>query len=212
MRSTLQSSLKCLDRRNVNMIGIYREMLEIRARITELLTNCEPEVTMEDEVVDDEPLTIVREPLPFYGQLSDLEFGPLESFGVASTLQENVDLVAQLPQELLPCSTSSYELDTGDFLPQSQNGTCPDGQTSSGSSTGLDKQLPLTVVQGIQEKVKCTWSGCSRVVKKDNLTRHVNEMHRRKIKAVCNGCGKGFTRPYMMKGHSCRVKRKHRNS
>ncbi|KAG1805793.1 uncharacterized protein BJ212DRAFT_1390355 [Suillus subaureus] len=108
--------------------------------------------------------------------------------------------------DLLPCGTSSYELAAGNFLPQ--NGTRPDGQISSGSSTRLDEQQPLTIVQGVQEKVKCTWSGCSRVVKKDNLTRHVNEMHRRKIKAICNGCGNGFTRPYMMKGHSCRMKRR----
>ncbi|KAG1884608.1 hypothetical protein F4604DRAFT_182998 [Suillus subluteus] len=220
MRSKLQSCLEHLDKHRDNMIGIYREILEIRACIVELLTNCEPEVAMGDEgpweswdsrvdlqaVIDDNPLTIVQEPLPFHGRLSDLEFGPLEAVGVASTLQESIYLVDQLPQELLPCSTSSYEPAAGDVLPQ--HGTCPDGQTSSGSSSRLDEQLPLTVVQGVQEKVKCTWSGCSRVVKKDSLTRHVNEMHRRRIKVVCSGCGKGFARPYMMKNHNCREKRR----
>ncbi|KAG2041295.1 hypothetical protein BDR03DRAFT_714398 [Suillus americanus] len=147
--------------------------------------------------------SLLPEPQSFHGQPSDLEFGPLEAFGVASTLKESVDLITQLPREPLSCSTS-----TGDVLPQ--HGTYPDGQPSSSSSTRLDGQVPLTVVQGNQEKVKCTWSGCSRVVKKDNIARHVNEMHRRRIKVVCGECGKGFARPYMMKNHNCRVK--HRNS
>ncbi|KAG2743312.1 hypothetical protein P692DRAFT_20838969 [Suillus brevipes Sb2] len=45
-----------------------------------------------------------------------------------------------------------------------------------------------------------------RAVKKDNLTRHVNEMHRRKVKAVCTGCRKGFARPYVLKAHIYRAK------
>lgn len=73
-RSTIQSFLKSLDQHNEKIITIYRETLEFRARITELLTNCEPEVTMGDEgvwepqddtldlqaVIDDEQLTFVH--------------------------------------------------------------------------------------------------------------------------------------------------------
>ncbi|KAG2743316.1 hypothetical protein P692DRAFT_201870198 [Suillus brevipes Sb2] len=39
-------------------------------------------------VINDEQLTFVHEPPPFYGQLSDLEFDHIEPVGVASTLQE----------------------------------------------------------------------------------------------------------------------------
>lgn len=142
------------------------------------------------------------EPLPFCSELSDTEFGPLESVGVASTLQESVDLVTRyVRSDLLPCSISSYE-PAADFPPRAG----PGEQTSSGSSTRFDEQPPLAVVQSIREKVKCTWPGCLRSIQKENLTRHVNEVHRRKIKAVCNQCGNGFTRPYMMRDHNCRVK------
>ncbi|KAG2070438.1 hypothetical protein BDR04DRAFT_1155468 [Suillus decipiens] len=219
MRLKLQSLLKRLNRQNDDMVRTCKEMLEILARLAELLTNREPEVTMGDErawesldgsvelqtVINDEPLTIIQDPLPFYGQLSDLEFEPLESVGVASTPQESVDFVARLPQDIFPYS-SNYEPATGDFL--SHHGAHPDGQAASGSSTKLDEQPLVTVVQGVQEKVRCSWSGCSRVVKKENLSRHVNEVHRRRIKVVCNQCGNGFARPYLMRDHNCRAKRR----
>lgn len=49
MRLTLQSCFERLDRQRDNMIMTYREMLEIRARIAELRTNCEPEVPIGDD-------------------------------------------------------------------------------------------------------------------------------------------------------------------
>lgn len=152
------------------------------------------------------PPSFVRhdEPRPFYGRLLDLEFDHIEPVGVASTLQESVDLVLRPPQDLLHYSTFGYEAPAGDTL--SQHDTFPEGLEPSDSSAGLIEQLPLTVVRGIREKVKCNWSGCSRVVNKNNLTHHINELHRRKIRAVCNRCGKGYTRPYLMMGHNCRVK------
>ncbi|KAG2112741.1 hypothetical protein BD769DRAFT_1492066 [Suillus cothurnatus] len=157
-----------------------------------------------DQYNVNEPLINIQEPLPLYIQPLDLEFGRLESVGIASTLQESVDPIAQITEDPFHRSTSSYEHAAGDFIPQ--NGTYPDEQTSSGSSTGLDEQVSLAVVQGINRKVKCTWFGCSSSVNKDNLTRHVNEVHLRKIKVVCDECGKGFARPYMKKDHNCRVK------
>lgn len=48
-RSTIQSFLERLDQHNEKIIVMYREMLEFRARIAELLTNCEPEVTTGDQ-------------------------------------------------------------------------------------------------------------------------------------------------------------------
>lgn len=214
-RSTLQSFLERLDKHIETVIRIHREMLEFHARIAELLTNCEPEVTAGDRepqdstvdlqaVINDEQLTFVNKPLPFYGRLSDLEFDHTKPVGVTSTLQESVDLVSQPPQDVFHYGTSSYEAPAGDLL--SQHDTFPEGLDASNSSANLDEQLPLTVVQVIRERVKCNWSGCSRVVNKDNLTRHINEMHRRKIRVICSRCGKGYTRPYLMTGHNCRVK------
>lgn len=73
----------------------------------------------------------------------------------------------------------------------------------SSSSARPDKQLSAPVAQAsqVKDKVKCTWNGCSALVNKDNLTRHVTEVHERKIKAVCVGCGREFKRPYQMNEH-----------
>lgn len=71
------------------------------------------------------------------------------------------------------------------------------------SSARPDIQLSAPVAQAnqVKDKVKCTWNGCSAFVNKDNLTRHVKEVHERKIKAVCVGCGREFKRPYQMNEH-----------
>ncbi|OAX34268.1 hypothetical protein K503DRAFT_774724, partial [Rhizopogon vinicolor AM-OR11-026] len=65
-------------------------------------------------------------------------------------------------------------------------------------------QVPIA--QGGQEKVKCAWPGCSRFMTKDSFTRHVNETHLRKVKAVCARCERGFPRTYMKTNHelTCR--------
>ncbi|KAJ8587744.1 hypothetical protein M405DRAFT_821047, partial [Rhizopogon salebrosus TDB-379] len=86
-----------------------------------------------------------------------------------------------------------------DFYPsEPQHGTCP--QTTSGSSIS-HQESHVPVAQGDQESVKCTWSGCSRVVKKGSYTRHVNETHLRKAKAVCARCGRVFLRTYTRNNH-----------
>lgn len=73
-RSTLQLFLERLDKHIETVIRIHREMVEFRARIAELLTNCEPEVTAGDRgewepqdstvdlqaVINDEQLTFVN--------------------------------------------------------------------------------------------------------------------------------------------------------
>lgn len=65
------------------------------------------------------------------------------------------------------------------------------------------------MAQGRQNTVVCTQPGCGKFLKKENLTRHTNEIHKRKIKARCKHCGKEFTRPYLKKEHvrkaKCRV-------
>ncbi|KAG1851804.1 hypothetical protein C8R48DRAFT_360840 [Suillus tomentosus] len=72
------------------------------------------------------------------------------------------------------------------------------------SSARPDVQLSVPIQ--VKDKVKCTWHGCSALVKKDNLSRHVKEVHEGKIKAVCAGCGKEFKRPYQMDEHIVRTR------
>ncbi|KAG1775719.1 hypothetical protein EV702DRAFT_173531 [Suillus placidus] len=76
----------------------------------------------------------------------------------------------------------------------------------SSSSARPDEQLSIPVAQARQGKgkVRCTWYGCSTVINKDSLTRHVEEVHEGKIKAVCAGCGREFKRPYQMNEHILR--------
>ncbi|KAG2092821.1 uncharacterized protein F5147DRAFT_721869 [Suillus discolor] len=71
----------------------------------------------------------------------------------------------------------------------------------SDSLVGPDAQLPVLVMQASQAKdrVKCTQDGCSAILNKDNLTRHVKEVHERKFKAV-------FKRSYQMNEHILRTR------
>ncbi|KAG1884607.1 hypothetical protein F4604DRAFT_1919051 [Suillus subluteus] len=74
---------------------------------------------------------------------------------------------------------------------------------ASSSSARPDEQLSVPVMQvsQVKDKVRCTWDGCSALVNKDNLTRHVKEVHEGKIKVVCPGCGREFKRSYQMNEH-----------
>ena len=58
----------------------------------------------------------------------------------------------------------------------------------------------------IQKKVPCTFHGCSKMIRKDGLTRHLREVHFRVVKGVCTRCGKTFQRQYLKKDHevNCR--------
>ncbi|KAG0701093.1 hypothetical protein DFH29DRAFT_585166 [Suillus ampliporus] len=228
---SLQSCIECLDRLHDKIDRVYKEMLELRTRITEL-ASWQSGVAVVDSgtwnssgdlqtFVDDEhnaipplltppDLSRLPEPLGCYGQPSDLEYGPLEYLGVNITLPEGVDsLVDQLHQDLLLRGTSGFASNEPGVQPfQPQYSTSSEGQTLSDSSVRRDQKLPLPTVQGRQEKVRCTQPGCSRVVRKDGLTRHVNQTHLRKVKSVCASCGKGFTRRYMERDHICRAERR----
>jgi hypothetical protein len=120
MKTNLQSCLECLDRHNDKMISVYREMLEIRTRITELLDNVQSEATVVESdtrdsnahlqaVFDDKhqhtatvapnailpllptlDLLGLPQPLALHGRLSDLNRDPLE-FGMVGSLPEDID-------------------------------------------------------------------------------------------------------------------------
>ncbi|KAG2139081.1 uncharacterized protein EDB93DRAFT_1164035 [Suillus bovinus] len=232
MRSGLQSCLEHLDRVHDRMNCVYQEVLEIRAQITGLLRTCQSEITMGDEgmldssmglqaIVENEPQTIVpiaqdglhavspslitpvlpisAEQSAFQNQPLNLEYGP-SGFNTLPDLPDD-----NVPQDLLLSGTSgvvvSHGLDAPGFLPWSS-----DAKTLSKSSGSHDQQEPLSISKGSQNRVICTWPGCSRAVNQDNLTRHVNEVHWRKVKAACAHCGKGFARPYMLRDHICQGK------
>ncbi|KAG2092783.1 uncharacterized protein F5147DRAFT_764087 [Suillus discolor] len=75
------------------------------------------------------------------------------------------------------------------------------GNALLSSAARPDAELFVPVGQVNQAKVKCTWDKCSALINKDNLTRHVTEVHEGRIKAVCPGCGKEFKCPYQMNKH-----------
>lgn len=70
----------------------------------------------------------------------------------------------------------------------SVNGHVTEGQATSGSSAKRYPHLCLPIMLGGQEKVECTWPGCASILKKDSHTRHVDNIHLRKIKAICTRC------------------------
>jgi hypothetical protein len=157
------------------------------------------------------------------GQLPGQEYGLLsqESVGVTSILGIDPPLNQFLPGRVSyihhPSLAYHVRLDFSLFdtsepdaqqFPSSAppHGTGFEGQTSSDPSTSGYQERHVPVVQGGQERVKCTWAGCSSVIKKNCYTRHVDETHLRKVKAVCAQCGRKFPRTYMKKNHelTCR--------
>ncbi|KAG0701425.1 hypothetical protein DFH29DRAFT_927224 [Suillus ampliporus] len=149
MRLTLQSCLDCLERHNDSMVGIYREILEIRIRITELVASCQSEVAVGNSgawddtvdlqaIINDGPQTIVPESLAFYDHLLDPEY-PLESVGISGTLPEGADPLI----DPLLCDTSGH-------------GTYSERQTLSDFSLRRNQQRPLPIVQRSKDTVKCT--------------------------------------------------------
>ncbi|KAG1719587.1 uncharacterized protein EDB91DRAFT_1089244 [Suillus paluster] len=132
-----------------------------------------------------------------HDQFMEQEYSPLGSVRVTGSLSEHADPpVGQLPQDVVLYGTSSFVSGEQPSLPQQD--MYSEGQTLFNSSEPL-----LPNAQGSQDKVQCAWPGCSRLVKKENHTRHMNEMRLWKVKAVCAGCGKGFAHPYMKKDHIC---------
>lgn len=126
----------------------------------------------------------------------------------ANHRHKSTDLLRHHPLEsLVPCQRGQilplHEIIEPLLPGASKDDICSEEQTISGPSVRHCHRLYLPIVQDGEDKVKCMWSGCSSVIKKDNYTRHVNEVHKRQIKAICTACGKKFPRPYMKKTHIC---------
>ncbi|KAG1851789.1 hypothetical protein C8R48DRAFT_836388 [Suillus tomentosus] len=118
--------------------------------------------------------------------------------GVMESSSDGVDARFDLP--LHGASDSVHELAAKPF-----QGIYLEENAPSSFAARPDVELLVPVGQVSQAKVKCTWERCSALVNKDNLTRHVKEVHEGKIKAVCACCGKKFKRPYQMNEHRLRT-------
>ncbi|KIK43793.1 hypothetical protein CY34DRAFT_11482 [Suillus luteus UH-Slu-Lm8-n1] len=119
---------------------------------------------------------------------------------VTETLPEEADPhLGQQPQELFP-----YDNESASYVPGA-HGILPQHSSSSEEQTLLGQRhhlsLPPPMVQGHQNRVMCTQPGCGVILNKENLTRHNNEVHERKIRARCDRCGREFTRPYLKREH-----------
>ncbi|KAG1818016.1 uncharacterized protein BJ212DRAFT_1479839 [Suillus subaureus] len=126
------------------------------------------------------------------------EYGPLsqESVGVVNATTDPP--VEQLSPDQMFASSVSH---VAPPFQSSVNGHVTEGQATSGSSAKRYPHLCLPIMLGGQEKVECTWPGCASILKKDSHTRHVDNIHLRKIKAICTRCGRGFTRTYAKTKH-----------
>ncbi|KAG2092786.1 uncharacterized protein F5147DRAFT_779530 [Suillus discolor] len=64
-------------------------------------------------------------------------------------------------------------------------------------------QISQTKVKVNRPKVKCPRDKCPKFISEDGLTRHINEVHEKKVVTVCPGCKKAFTRMNVMTHHVC---------
>ncbi|KAG1815817.1 hypothetical protein EV424DRAFT_1627772 [Suillus variegatus] len=78
----------------------------------------------------------------------------------------------------------------------------PAGQPTA-QQLGSVAQISQAKVKVKCPKVKCPWDKCPKFINKNDLTRHINEVHEKKIVAVCPRCKREFTRTNVMTHHAC---------
>ncbi|KAG1799265.1 uncharacterized protein HD556DRAFT_1439671 [Suillus plorans] len=74
---------------------------------------------------------------------------------------------------------------------------------SAAQQLGSVVQTGRTKVKVGRPRVKCPWDKCPKFISKDGLGRHINEVHEKKIVAICSRCKKDFTRTNVMTHHAC---------
>ncbi|KAG1792071.1 uncharacterized protein HD556DRAFT_587665 [Suillus plorans] len=174
----LQSCLQYLDRLDSLERHMHEEIQEIRSHFRNTIDSYESNATMADSDGCD---SVVDSPQAGLDGRNAIARRGLPLRGTSDSVHEPA---AQLLQDI------NFE-----------------ERVPSSSSVRPDTQLPVPVVQASQAKgkVKCTRDGCSTHLNKDNLTRHINEVHEGKIRAVCPSCGQGFKRPILMREHVLRT-------
>ncbi|OAX35705.1 hypothetical protein K503DRAFT_773192 [Rhizopogon vinicolor AM-OR11-026] len=138
----------------------------------------------------------VQTTTPAKRQVSDQEYAPHSQEFVSTHMARLELLFSHTPV------SAGYELGTQQFQFTPEYSTS-EGQTFSHSSASRHQELRVPVVQGGQEKVRCTWPGCLRIVNEDNHARHVDETHLGKVRDVCTSCGRVFPRMYTKRNHIC---------
>ncbi|KAG1897357.1 uncharacterized protein F5891DRAFT_1192073 [Suillus fuscotomentosus] len=232
-RLVRQSCLQCLDRLDKLERRVHEEIQEIRSLFKNVLENDESDVTMEnsgeyDTIIDSQARLDGFHAIPPFASSHKHGFVPQPvfngtSFGVTGSLLEGTGS----PEGLLPHGTRSFADYVAPQYSMYSEGfpTFGDPRVAKSSSESVDARLdssprgtsdsvykpaarlfaPVVQASQAKDKVKCTRDGCSTLVNKDNLTRHINEVHEGKIKAVCPGCRQGFKRPNLMKEHILRT-------
>ncbi|KAG2094450.1 uncharacterized protein F5147DRAFT_763881 [Suillus discolor] len=194
---------------------MHEEIQEVHS-IMNLLENYRSDATMEDSDGSCTPRSIIRVmesltegtegSLPHGTRSADCVTQPqysMYSAGIPTFSDPHVresssdGLDARLDLLLHGTSNSVYEPAAKPF----QRIYFEPGNALLSSAARPDAELFVPVGQVNQAKVKCTWDKCSALINKDNLTRHVTEVHEGRIKAVCPGCGKEFKCPYQMNKH-----------
>ncbi|KAG2753140.1 hypothetical protein P692DRAFT_20723532 [Suillus brevipes Sb2] len=130
---------------------------------------------------------------PPLGQIFQGQFATVRGFNL-STYNVSLDLSRQGTSDIYEPAAQPFQ------------GIYFEEHVPSNSSVRLDEQLSAPVAQAsqVKDKVKCTWNGCSAFISKGCLTRHLEEVHEGKIKAVCKGCGREFKRSCLLNDHILR--------
>ncbi|KAG1722329.1 uncharacterized protein EDB91DRAFT_214341 [Suillus paluster] len=211
MGSTLQSCLESLDRLHDRIDCVCNEMLWLRARIA--VVSCQLGVTVGDQgtchssadmqtIFDDEPQMVTFNQLIGISLLSTLLDLFLLAFGPRVQSFRSYEIAVKGNRS---CCRSTFTRRVALWFHRRAQPFPPQHSKYPGGRPCLTPQN-RSIPKRRAAKTKQCAPGCSRLVKKENRTCHVNEIHRRKVKAVCADCGKGFTRSYMKKDHICRAK------
>ncbi|KAG1784733.1 uncharacterized protein HD556DRAFT_1451424 [Suillus plorans] len=228
MGLVLQSSLQCLDRLDSFERHMCEEIREIRSHFRNILDSYQSNVTMTDSegngsIVDSQAGLDGRNAIPPFASSHNPCLPEKDLFlHGARRFADHVAPQYSMYSESFPafCDPRASRSSSENLSLRDTSGSVhcePTAQPLQGiyfkeyvplnASARPDTQLPVPVVQASQAKdrVKCTRNGCLTLVKKDNLTHHINEVHEGKVKAVCPSCGQRFKRPNLMKEHVFRT-------
>ncbi|OAX39865.1 hypothetical protein K503DRAFT_865095 [Rhizopogon vinicolor AM-OR11-026] len=125
------------------------------------------------------------------GQVAEQSYGPFLPL-------QGSGGISHPPLDAAPVPGIFGDADYGCSAVVTQNGTS--------SEQTLYQQPHPGVVQAGQKEVHCTFNGCTKVIRKDGLTRHVNETHLKVAKGYCTHCARPFKRLYLKRKHevTCR--------
>ncbi|KAG2084852.1 uncharacterized protein F5147DRAFT_782310 [Suillus discolor] len=233
IRQSCLQCLDRLDKLERRVHEEIQEIQEIRALFKNILENDQSDVTMEnsggcDSIIDSQARFNGFNSTPPSVSSHNHYFVPQPVFnGTSSGVTGSLSEGTGSPGGLLPHGTRSF----ADYVTPQHSmysggfSAFSDPRVTESSSEGVDAHLdpslrgtsdsvykpaaplfvPVVQASRVKDKVKCTRDGCLTLVNKDNLTRHINEVHDGKIKAVCPGCGQGFKRPNLMNEHRLRA-------